>query len=163
MNFRNKLIFYGEELLAPHKTPKLEDHPLSADRDCLFNIFAATLHIWRPSSLSATWGRAMSWWQETHTHMEFLILKWLYFVILNLKIEFPNTNTSFAWQCLNLWNPILINIKPELFTKWQVDRYIYFSSIFKNNMTLFFEYEYKTLLIVNYNICFALRRLKLWN
>jgi len=26
----NKLIFYGEELLAPHLTPKLEDHPLSA-------------------------------------------------------------------------------------------------------------------------------------
>ena len=25
-----------------------EDHPLSAFRYCLFNIFAATLHIWRP-------------------------------------------------------------------------------------------------------------------
>jgi len=24
--------------------PKLEDHPLSAVRDCFFNIFAATLH-----------------------------------------------------------------------------------------------------------------------
>jgi hypothetical protein len=40
VNFRNKLIFYGEELLAPRPTPKLEDHPLSAVRDCLFNIFA---------------------------------------------------------------------------------------------------------------------------
>jgi hypothetical protein len=47
MNFRNKLIFYGEELLALSPTPKLEDHPLSAVRDCLFNIFVATLHIWR--------------------------------------------------------------------------------------------------------------------
>jgi hypothetical protein len=28
--FRNKVIFYGEELLAPRPTPKLEDHPLSA-------------------------------------------------------------------------------------------------------------------------------------
>jgi hypothetical protein len=45
---RNILIFYGAELLAPHLTPKLEDHPLSAVRDCLFNIFAATLHNWRP-------------------------------------------------------------------------------------------------------------------
>jgi hypothetical protein len=36
-------IFYGEELLAPRPTPKLEDHPLSAVRDCLFKIFAATL------------------------------------------------------------------------------------------------------------------------
>jgi hypothetical protein len=41
MNFRNKLIFYCEELLAPRPTPKLEDRPLSAVRDCLFNIFAA--------------------------------------------------------------------------------------------------------------------------
>ena len=42
---RNKICFYGEQLLAPRPTPKLEDHPLSAVRDCLFNIFAATLHI----------------------------------------------------------------------------------------------------------------------
>jgi hypothetical protein len=33
VNFRNKLIFYGEELLAPCPTLKLEDHPLSAVRD----------------------------------------------------------------------------------------------------------------------------------
>jgi len=37
--------FHGEALLAPCPTPKLEDHPLSAVRDCLFNLFAATLHI----------------------------------------------------------------------------------------------------------------------
>jgi hypothetical protein len=41
-------FFIGEELLAPRPTLKLEDHPLSAVRDCLFNKFAATLHIWRP-------------------------------------------------------------------------------------------------------------------
>ena len=35
-------------MLAAPPTPKLEDHPLSAVRDCLFNIFAAILHIWRP-------------------------------------------------------------------------------------------------------------------
>jgi hypothetical protein len=46
--FLNVIIFYGEELLAPRPTPKLEDHPLSAVRDCLFNVFAATLHICRP-------------------------------------------------------------------------------------------------------------------
>jgi hypothetical protein len=46
--FRNMAIFYGEELLAPRPTPKPEDHPLSAVRDCLFNVFAATLHIRRP-------------------------------------------------------------------------------------------------------------------
>jgi hypothetical protein len=29
MNVRNKLIFYGEKLLAPRPTHKLEDHSLS--------------------------------------------------------------------------------------------------------------------------------------
>ena len=38
-------MFYREGLLAPRPTPKLEDHPLSAVHDCLFNLFAATLHI----------------------------------------------------------------------------------------------------------------------
>jgi hypothetical protein len=28
VHFRNKVIFYGEELLAPRPTPKLEDRPL---------------------------------------------------------------------------------------------------------------------------------------
>ena len=41
---RNKASFYGEELLAPRPTPTLEDLPLSSVRDCLFNIFTATLH-----------------------------------------------------------------------------------------------------------------------
>ena len=43
--------FYGDEMLAPRPTPKMEDHPLSAVRDCLFNIFAATLHIGGRSSI----------------------------------------------------------------------------------------------------------------
>jgi len=42
---RNMIRFYGEELLAPHPTPKLEDHTLLVVRDSLFYIFAATLHI----------------------------------------------------------------------------------------------------------------------
>jgi hypothetical protein len=37
-------------LLAPSPTPKLEDQTLSAVRDCLLNIFAATLHIGGRSS-----------------------------------------------------------------------------------------------------------------
>ena len=49
--FRNMICFYGEELLAPRPTTKLEDHPLSAAHDCLFNIFAATLHIGGRSSI----------------------------------------------------------------------------------------------------------------
>jgi len=37
--FRKRITFYGEELLVPRPKPKLEDHPLSAVRDCLFNIY----------------------------------------------------------------------------------------------------------------------------
>jgi len=47
----NMVRFYGDELLAPRPNPKLEDHPFSAVRDCLFNIFAATLHIGGRSSI----------------------------------------------------------------------------------------------------------------
>jgi hypothetical protein len=38
-------------LLAPRPTPKLEDHPSSAVRGCLFNLFTATLHIGGRSSI----------------------------------------------------------------------------------------------------------------
>jgi hypothetical protein len=49
--FLNKSRIYGEELLPPRPNPKLEDHPLSAVSECLFNIFAAALHIGGRSSL----------------------------------------------------------------------------------------------------------------
>jgi hypothetical protein len=41
--FRNMLRFHGEELLVLSPTPK--DRSPSAARDCVFNIFAATLQI----------------------------------------------------------------------------------------------------------------------
>jgi hypothetical protein len=40
---RNNKNFFGEGLLAPRSTQKLEDNPLSAVRDCLFSIFAIKL------------------------------------------------------------------------------------------------------------------------
>jgi hypothetical protein len=48
--FVTKIRFHDKELLAPCPIPKLKDHPLSAVRDCLFNIFAANLHIGGRSS-----------------------------------------------------------------------------------------------------------------
>jgi hypothetical protein len=41
--FRNISCFCDEKLLELRRTPKLEDHCLSAVRDCLRNIFAGTL------------------------------------------------------------------------------------------------------------------------
>jgi len=49
--FRIMIRFYGEELLAPRPSPKMEDRPLSAVRDWLFHMFAATLHIGGRSSI----------------------------------------------------------------------------------------------------------------
>jgi hypothetical protein len=63
VTFLNNLSFYSDELLAPRPTSKVEDHPLSVVRDCLFSMFAATLHTWRPSPQTATRGRALPWWQ----------------------------------------------------------------------------------------------------
>jgi hypothetical protein len=48
--FLNKTNFYGEVLYLA-QPPKLEDHPLSAVRDSLFNLFGATLHIGGRSSI----------------------------------------------------------------------------------------------------------------
>jgi hypothetical protein len=64
--FVTSLFFYSE-MLAPLPTSKLEDHPLSAVRDCFFNIFAAALHKWRASPPSATWGRTLPWWVVSPT------------------------------------------------------------------------------------------------
>jgi hypothetical protein len=48
--FLNLVIFYSE-LLAPRSTSKLEDNTLSAVRDCLFIILAATRNIAGRSSI----------------------------------------------------------------------------------------------------------------
>jgi len=45
------VFFYGKGLLEPRPTPKLEYHPSSAVRGCLFNLFTATLHIGGNSSI----------------------------------------------------------------------------------------------------------------
>jgi len=42
VTFRNKLLFYSDELV-PRSTPKVEDHPLSAVPYSLFNIFTTLI------------------------------------------------------------------------------------------------------------------------
>ena len=59
---RNRIRLYGNKLLASRPTPKLVDHFLSVVRDCLFNIFAANLHVAGCSS-TRNRGRALLWWQ----------------------------------------------------------------------------------------------------
>ena len=52
--------FYGEELSAPRPNPKLEEHPLSAVRDCFFIIFAANPHA-SPNIAQAIKSRRLKW------------------------------------------------------------------------------------------------------
>jgi hypothetical protein len=41
VTFCNMLVFYGEEMLAPHPILTLEDHPLLTVMKCLLKIFTA--------------------------------------------------------------------------------------------------------------------------
>jgi hypothetical protein len=43
--------FYGEKLLALHPTTKMKNQPFLDVSDCLFNIFAASLHVGGRSSI----------------------------------------------------------------------------------------------------------------
>jgi hypothetical protein len=81
--FRNKIRFYGEESLAPRPTPKLEDHSLSAVRDCLFSILAATHRIGGRSSIPNLRTRHAV---VTGTHLS---RKYQYYMMENLYFRRP--------------------------------------------------------------------------
>jgi hypothetical protein len=49
--FRNTIRVLQWGVVSTSPNPQAGDHPLSAVRDCLFNIFAATLHIGGRSSM----------------------------------------------------------------------------------------------------------------
>jgi hypothetical protein len=68
ISYHADFLWWG--VVSPCQSSNLEDHLLSAVRDCLLNIFAATIHIWRPSPPSATWGHVMQWWKWKRTHLK---------------------------------------------------------------------------------------------
>ena len=51
-----------QDCLPPTSHKDGRSYPFSAVSDCLFNILAAILHIWRPTPPSATWGRVIPRW-----------------------------------------------------------------------------------------------------
>jgi len=61
--FINIASYYDKWLSAPRPTPNLEKHHLSAVRSGLFNIFSATLRVWRSFLHPPPDGRAIPWWQ----------------------------------------------------------------------------------------------------
>jgi hypothetical protein len=57
LTVHNKLFFYGDKLLAPRPSSKLDDHPFLAVRYCLFIIFAATFQYLETVSICSLWTR----------------------------------------------------------------------------------------------------------
>jgi len=47
-HFITSWFFHGKEMLVHLPTSKVEVHPLSTVRNCLFSIFAAPFRMWRP-------------------------------------------------------------------------------------------------------------------
>jgi len=82
VNVSQHSVFYDKELLAHRPTPKLEDQPLSAVRDCFFNIFAATLHMIGRSTIRnlrmchvMVTGTHLSWLKEILSKYIFLYIR----------------------------------------------------------------------------------------
>jgi hypothetical protein len=55
-HFVISFFFLWRRVISSSPTPEVRGPPIVAVRDCLFHIFAATLHIWSSSSPSATRG-----------------------------------------------------------------------------------------------------------
>jgi hypothetical protein len=123
-------------LLSPRPIPKLEDHFFSALRDCFFNIFAATPHIWRLSPPSVTWGRTIPWWQGTH-------LTWNIITITEWKTRswksigentIERSNSWFrAMQLLRKENQTEVGIKRPIAVKHQqhLTTFVYYNATIK--------------------------------
>ena len=101
-------IFCGEELLAPRPIPKLENRPLSAVRHCLFSILIRSYPQYLEAVfLSATWGRAMPWWQTPSYH----------WILYKPNYSFPrNVTTHEHWLAifLPLFSPLTVS-------HWDID------------------------------------------
>jgi hypothetical protein len=158
-------VFLGRGVGNPTPNPKLGGHPLSAVRDCLFNIFVVAPHMCWPFPPSATRGRAMPCLQGTHLMWRFvsypskLIIHKLSHHDLNTDsgiywtIHFSTCNQKnlrfFVWlksnlkkmKCLKHWNN---QIKQENYRTegiglhWQVWSFI-FSRVIQQIINKYYE------------------------
>ena len=94
-------MFYREGLLAPLPTPKLEDHPLSAVHGCLFNLFAATLHIGGRSSIRNLRTRHAV---VTGTHYTVKNTTHINIILLNIPDRYDLPNSSAVNKTISLLN-----------------------------------------------------------
>jgi hypothetical protein len=61
-NIRFLFLFLNREDLSAHRpVTSMEDHTMSTVHYPLFNAFPATIHVCKPSPISAIYGRAIIW------------------------------------------------------------------------------------------------------
>ena len=128
--------FLRRELLAPRPTPKLEDHPLPAFPDCLFNIFAATLHIVGHSSIRNLRTRHAV---ATETHLSSKLLQINSGTALPVFQNTPRSIKPSRWfwpvmtaccaysrirQCLNFFAPLRLSFDPPCYILWVTKRLV---------------------------------------
>lgn len=108
-------VLYPKNQLAPHATPKLEEHSLSSVLDCWFSIFTAAQHIWRTSA-SEIWGCAMQWGQGTSlTWGKFSTFKSLYLDLVWTVIETISIYLSSLCKIATIVTLYVINNLRNLF------------------------------------------------
>jgi len=98
------LSFYDEQFLVPHPNPNLEDYNLSAVRDCLFNMFAATLHIGGRSSIRNLRTRHAA----GQVVLCLALHKHIYFLFVHVTFRCVSADTDLCIYCnLNTFETIL--------------------------------------------------------
>ena len=127
-DYKSSAIFnvpFDVELLESHPIPKLKFNFLSTVWDCMLNIFAATVHIWRSFPQFVSWERAWPLWHGTHAmwkknYVEFKVRMFLRCVVLcGTFFDFgywrktlrKNSDESFHGKKLNR-NKIYIKFNP---------------------------------------------------
>jgi hypothetical protein len=105
----NMIRHYGEEVIAPRSTPKLEDHPVSAVRNYLLNIFAATLHNGGRSSIRVFRTRhAVVTGDPLNTDTVYKVVKWD-----------PEMNKKHTLSHSQVFEGLSLNTCSERSRKWE--------------------------------------------
>jgi len=110
-------MFYREGLLAPRPTPKLEDHPLSTVHDCLFNLFAATLHKGGRSSI-----RNLRTRHAVVTGTHYTVRYTCYIINLKFRISLEKDRSLIQLLILSIVGGVLSYVVPRLGSLRKVDQ-----------------------------------------
>jgi len=106
--FGNSFHFYSGEMSAPRPYPKLEDYAFSDVRDCLFDIFAATLHIGGCSYIRnlRTLHAVVTWTHLSGSICTWKIFKWHELTLVGLEEAVLQNDLTIVVNCYDVGWPI---------------------------------------------------------